>query len=73
MTPVSRERICGHPTKKQWTKPVLRQFDSAEEMLAFYRPKASSAELEKLEKLADKMRSSQEQASPRTQRRSARR
>jgi hypothetical protein len=60
-------------TKKQWTRPELRQFDTAEEMLAVNGPKASAAELEKLEKLADRMRNSREQELPRMQRRSGRR
>ena len=63
----------AHSIKKQWIRPELRQLDTAEEMLAFNGPKASAAELEKLEKLADRMRSSREQESQRMQRRSGRR
>ena len=73
MTSFRGRGFVAHSTKKQWTRPELRQFDTAEEMLAFYRPRASSAELEKLEKLADKMRNSREQKSPRMQRRSGKR
>jgi hypothetical protein len=63
--------FVAHPTKKIWTKPELRHFDTYQELVAFYGPRGFNAELEKLEKLAEQMQNAREQASPALQRRSA--
>ena len=46
----------AHPTDKQWKPPKVRSFDTPEEMLAHYEPKATPAEREKIHKLFEQMR-----------------
>ena len=62
----------AHPTSKQWKPPKVRSFDTPEEMLAHYEPKATPAEREKIHKLFEQMRDARraKQAPPPVRRKS---
>lgn len=45
----------AHLKKKQWKTPELRRFETPEEVLEYYGPKASPAERGKLDELLRRM------------------
>ena len=55
----------ARPTKKSWTKPEVKRFDTPEELLAHYRGRGSAAEREKLDELLDEARTKASQERPR--------
>lgn len=44
-----------HSEKNKWKTPDLSSFETPEEVLAYYGPKATAAELEKLKELLEQM------------------
>lgn len=48
----------AHSTKKTWTKPAIRQFETPEEILEHYREHLPHAELEALVKRAQQLQQS---------------
>jgi hypothetical protein len=62
-----------HPTKKPWIKPVVRQFETPDELLAAYRKELSEADFQKLVRLAEQLQRTARQSIGKTQsRKSAR-
>jgi hypothetical protein len=58
MTPLCGRGFLVNSTKKPWTKPEVRQFETPEQLLAFYRQELSDEDLQRLIKLAEQLQRS---------------
>lgn len=68
MTPLRGRGFVAHSTKKTWIKPEIRQFETPEEILEYYRKDdLPQADLEKLVKLAEQLQQSARRSAERSQ------
>ena len=55
MTPLRGRGFLVHSKKKPWTKPEIRQFETPEQLLTFYREGLPEADLQRLVRLAEQL------------------
>ena len=56
-----------HSTKKPWTKPEVRRFETPEQLLASYRKELPEADFQKLVRLAEQLQRSARQSAGESQ------